>query len=150
MATNDEPIVIHTDGACEGNPGPGGWAAVLRSGTKVREISGGVPATTNNRMELQAVVEGLRALTKPCRVLVHTDSAYVRNAVRQRWIDGWQRNGWRTKAKTAVANRELWEELLEAMQEHDVEWVPVKGHAGVELNERCDRLAVEACRGVAA
>ena len=101
-------------------------------------------------MELQAVVEGLRALTKPCRVLVHTDSAYVRNAVSKKWIDGWQRNGWRTKAKTPVANRELWEELLGAMEQHDVEWVPVKGHAGVELNERCDRLAVEACRGVAA
>jgi ribonuclease HI len=123
---------------------------VLRLGERERELTGHDPATTNNRMELLAVVEGLRALTKPCRVLVHTDSAYVRNAVRNKWIDGWQRNGWRTKAKTPVANRDLWEALLAAMGEHDVEWIPVKGHAGVELNERCDRLAVEACRGVAA
>ena len=143
-------VELWTDGACSGNPGPGGWAAVLRMGERERELVGAEPATTNNRMELRAVVEGLRALTRPCHVLVHTDSAYVRNAVRQRWIDGWQRNGWRTKAKTPVANRELWEELLVAMEQHDVKWVPVKGHAGVELNERCDRLAVEACRGVAA
>lgn len=140
-------VELWTDGACSRNPGPGGWAAVLRFGDSERELVGHDPQTTNNRMELQAVVEGLRALTKPCRVLVHTDSAYVRNAVFKQWIDGWQRNGWRTKAKTPVANRELWEALLEAMREHDVEWIPVKGHAGVELNERCDRLAVEACRG---
>jgi ribonuclease HI len=143
-------VELWTDGACSGNPGPGGWAAVLLYNGRERELVGGEAQTTNNRMELQAVVEGLRALTRPCRVLVHTDSAYVRNAVRSRWIDGWQRNGWKTKAKTPVANRDLWEALLDAMREHDVEWVPVKGHAGVELNERCDRLAVEACRGVAA
>ncbi len=143
-------VELWTDGACSGNPGPGGWAAVLRLDDRERELTGHDPATTNNRMELLAVVEGLRALTRPCRVLVHTDSAYVRNAVRNKWIDGWQRNGWRTKAKTAVANRDLWEALLDAMREHDVEWVAVKGHSGVELNERCDRLAVEACRGVAA
>ena len=142
-------VELWTDGACSGNPGPGGWAAVLLFGDSERELVGHDPATTNNRMELQAVVEGLRALTKPCRVLVHTDSAYVRNAVFKKWIDGWQRNGWRTKAKTPVANRELWEELLEAMREHDVVWVPVKGHAGVELNERCDRLAVDAARAAA-
>lgn len=150
--TEPNPVELFTDGACSGNPGPGGWAFIMRhvASGKVIERFGGERETTNNRMELQAVVEGLRALTRPCRVLVHTDSAYVRNAVRQRWIDGWQRNGWRTKAKTAVANRDLWEDLLAAMHEHDVEWVAVKGHAGVELNERCDRLAVEACRGVAA
>ncbi|HEX8123904.1 MAG TPA: ribonuclease HI [Solirubrobacteraceae bacterium] len=143
-------VELWTDGACSGNPGPGGWAAVLLFGDRERELVGHDPQTTNNRMELQAVVEGLRALKQPCHVLVHTDSAYVRNAVSKKWIDGWQRNGWRTKAKTAVANRGLWEELLEAMREHEIEWVPVKGHAGVELNERCDRLAVEACRGRAA
>ena len=139
-----QTVELWTDGACSGNPGPGGWAAVLRLGERERELTGGDPATTNNRMELQAVVEGLRALKRPCRVLVHTDSAYVRNAIRQGWIDGWQRNGWRTKAKTPVANRDLWEDLLEAMRDHRVEWVAVKGHSGVELNERCDRLAVEA------
>src|SRR3712207_9595529 len=96
-------VELWTDGACSGNPGPGGWAAVLRFGDRERELVGAEPETTNNRMELLAVVEGLRALTKPCRVLVHTDSAYVRNAARQRWIDGWQRNGWRTKAKAPVA-----------------------------------------------
>ena len=143
-------VELWTDGACSVNPGPGGWAVVLRFGDRERELVGYEAATTNNRMELQAVVEGLRALTKPCRVLVHTDSAYVRNAVRKGWIDGWQRNGWRNAAKKPVANRELWETLLEAMREHDVEWIPVKGHAGVELNERCDRLAVEACRAGAA
>ncbi len=143
-------VELWTDGACSGNPGPGGWAAVLRLGERERELVGHEPRTTNNRMELRAVVEGLRALTKPCRVRVHTDSAYVRNAVSKGWIDGWQRNGWRTKGKTPVANRELWEELLEAMAQHDVEWIAVKGHAGVELNERCDRLAVEACRGARA
>lgn len=143
-------VELWTDGACSGNPGPGGWAAVLLYNDRERELVGGEAQTTNNRMELQAVVQGLRALTKPCRVLVHTDSAYVRNAVRQGWIDGWQRNGWRTKAKTPVANRDLWEELLAAMHEHDVEWVPVKGHAGVELNERCDRLAVEAAQAARA
>jgi ribonuclease HI len=141
-----DTVELWTDGACAGNPGPGGWAALLRLGEHERELTGANPATTNNRMELQAVVEGLRALKRPCRVLVHTDSAYVRNAVRHRWIDGWQRNGWRTKAKTAVANRDLWEELLEAMRAHEIEWVPVKGHAGIELNERCDRLAVAAAR----
>jgi ribonuclease HI len=140
-------VELWTDGACSGNPGPGGWAALLRVGENERELSGHDPATTNNRMELQAVVEGLRALTRPCRVLIHTDSAYVRNAVSKRWIDGWQRNGWKTKAKTPVANQDLWEQLLAAMEQHDVEWVPVKGHSGVELNERMDRLAVAACRG---
>jgi ribonuclease HI len=136
-------VELWTDGACSGNPGPGGWAALLRSDGRERELVGGHPATTNNRMELQAVVEGLKALTRPCRVLVHTDSAYVRNAVAKRWIDGWQRNGWRTKGRTPVANRDLWEELLAAMAEHDVAWIAVKGHAGIELNERVDRLAVD-------
>ncbi len=145
-----QTVELWTDGACSGNPGPGGWAVVLKMGDHERELVGHDPRTTNNRMELRAVVEGLRALTKPCRVLVHTDSAYVRNAVRNRWIDGWQRNGWRTKAKTPVANRDLWEDLLEAMHEQDVEWIPVKGHAGVELNERCDRLAVEAAQAARA
>ncbi len=143
-------VELWTDGACSGNPGPGGWAAVLRCGERSRELAGGEKLTTNNRMELQAVIEGLAALDRPCRVTVHIDSTYVMHAITKRWIAGWQKRGWKTAAKTPVANRELWEELLAAMEQHDVEWVPVKGHAGVELNERCDRLAVEACRGLAA
>lgn len=147
-------IELWTDGACSGNPGPGGWAAILvardAGGAIVRrrELSGGDPATTNNRMELQAVVEGLRALRRPSSVTVHIDSAYVMDAIVKRWIDGWQRRGWRTAAKEPVKNRELWEALLEALAPHDVTWRRVRGHAGVELNERCDELAVAACRAL--
>ena len=134
-------VDLWTDGACSGNPGPGGWAALLRMGAHERVLSGGEPVTTNNRMELRSVVEGLRALKRPCRVRVHVDSSYGKNAFTNGWLDRWQRNGWRTSAKQPVKNRELWQELLEEASRHAIEWVKVTGHAGVELNERVDRLA---------
>ena len=133
-----------TDGACSGNPGPGGWAAIMRSGPHEKEISGGDPATTNNRMELSAVVEGLRALRRPSRVEIVTDSAYVAQAWNARWLQRWQGNGWRTADKKAVLNRDLWEALLVAAAPHEIRFTRVKGHAGHELNERADRLAVQA------
>jgi ribonuclease HI len=136
-------LELWTDGACSGNPGPGGWAAIL---VKRLELSDGVPATTNNRMELQAVIEGLRALERPSAVIVHTDSAYVMDAVTKRWHVRWRARGWLTADKQPVKNRELWEELLALVEGHAVTWQKVKGHAGVELNERCDELAVAACR----
>ena len=143
---------LWTDGACSGNPGPGGWAAILvarrADGTIAKhvELSGGEPQTTNNRMELQAVIEGLRALQRASAVTVHIDSSYVMDAVTKRWCDGWQARGWKTAAKQPVKNRELWEALLALLDVHTVRWRKVKGHAGVELNERCDEMAVAACR----
>jgi ribonuclease HI len=139
-----QEVVLVPDGAVSGNPGPGGWAAILRFGDHERELHGAEANTTNNRMELTAVLEGLRALRRPCRVRVLSDSAYVVNAHRQGWLERWQRNGWRTSGKAPVENRDLWEALLEAERPHDVRWELVKGHAGHELNERADRLAVAA------
>jgi ribonuclease HI len=140
-----EPVELWTDGACSGNPGPGGWAAILRKGERVLEISGGEPETTNNRMELRSVLEGLRALRKqPVDVVVHLDSTYVRSAFAEGWINGWQRNGWRTSGKKPVKNQDLWEQLIAEVAKHHVRWELVKGHAGVELNERADELAVAA------
>ena len=137
-------VIVYTDGACSGNPGPGGWSAILRYASNERELSGGEPATTNNRMELMGVVQALNALREPCRVVVHTDSAYVSNAFTERWIDGWQRRGWLTADKKPVKNRDLWEALLAAMSRHDVKFVKVKGHADDALNNRADELAVQA------
>lgn len=140
-----EPLTeVHlwTDGACSGNPGPGGWAALLVSGERERELSGGERATTNNRMELLSVIEGLRALTRPCRVVVHLDSAYVMHGFTKGWLNAWRRNGWRTAARKPVKNRELWERLADEVARHQIEWTLVKGHAGVALNERVDALAV--------
>jgi ribonuclease HI len=135
------PIVeIFTDGACRGNPGPGGWAALLRTGDKEREISGGEALTTNNRMELKAAIEGLNALKKPCLVKIHTDSVYVRDGI-TKWIHGWQRNGWRTADKKPVKNAELWQALIEAEAPHRVSWHWVKGHSGHPENDRVDALA---------
>jgi ribonuclease HI len=134
-------VELWTDGACSGNPGPGGWAALLRMGPHERVLSGGEALTTNNRMELIGVVRGLEALTRPCRVRVHIDSSYVKNAFTNGWLDRWQRNGWRTLDKRPVKNRELWQELLAETARHEIEWVKVAGHAGVELNERVDRIA---------
>jgi ribonuclease HI len=134
-------VELWTDGACSGNPGPGGWAALLRVGKHERVVSGGEPLTTNNRMELKSVVEGLRALNRPCRVRIHLDSSYVKNAFTNGWLVRWQRNGWITSGKEPVKNRELWQDLLEESCRHTIEWVKVAGHAGVELNERVDRLA---------
>ena len=135
------PLVeIYTDGACRGNPGPGGWAALLRMGHKERELSGGEPLTTNNRMELMAVIKGLEALKRPCRVQLFTDSNYVRDGI-TKWIHGWRRNGWKTADRKPVKNAELWQELLDATAPHRVEWHWVKGHSGHPENDRADALA---------
>lgn len=139
-------VLIYTDGACSGNPGPGGWGALLIWDNYEKEISGGEARTTNNRMEMRAVIEALRILKRPCRVAIHSDSALIINAFTRGWIENWQKRGWKKADKKPVENRDLWEEMLEAMHPHEVEWFKVKGHAGVEHNERADRLAVEASR----
>ena len=136
-------VEIATDGACKGNPGPGGWGAVIRMGNKEKELSGGEPLTTNNRMEMTAAICGLNALTKPCRVTLSTDSRYVMDGL-TKWIKGWQRNGWKTADKKPVKNADLWQALLDAATPHRIEWVWVKGHAGHPENERADRLASDA------
>ncbi len=133
-------VTIYTDGACEGNPGSGGWAAVLRCGDTSRELSGGAPATTNNRMELTAAIEALRALKRPVPVLMHTDSQYLLNGITE-WIPGWKSRGWRTAGKKPVKNADLWRELDKLAAAHTVTWRWVKGHAGNPDNERCDTLA---------
>ncbi|MFN4088504.1 MAG: ribonuclease HI [Alphaproteobacteria bacterium] len=133
-------VDIFTDGACSGNPGPGGWAAILRWDDTEREVSGGEPMTTNNRMELMAAIAALEALKRPCRVRLHTDSRYVRDGIMQ-WIARWKRNGWKTAAKQPVKNEDLWRRLDAAVAIHDLEWVWVRGHAGHPENERCDALA---------
>ncbi|CAN5655421.1 ribonuclease HI [soil metagenome] len=142
-------VEIFTDGACKGNPGPGGWGVVIRSGTTERELSGGEKLTTNNRMEMTAAIEGLNALKRPCHVTLSTDSRYVMDGL-TKWIKGWQRNGWRTADKKPVKNAELWQALLEAAKPHRIDWRWVKGHAGHPENERADRLAsnaADAARG---
>lgn len=136
-------VTIYSDGACERNPGPGGWAAVLIYEGHRREISGAEPATTNNRMEMRAALEALRALKERCEVSFWTDSEYLRQGI-SGWIQNWKRRGWRTKTKEPVKNEDLWRALDEAAARHKVEWHWVKGHSGHEHNERCDRLAVEA------
>jgi ribonuclease HI len=137
-------VIVYTDGACSGNPGPGGWAALLKHGDHERILTGGEPATTNNRMELQAVIQSLLALREPCRVKIHTDSSYIANAFKDKWIESWKRRGWKKADKKPVKNRDLWEALLAAIADHQVEWVKVKGHADDDLNNRVDRLAVTA------
>lgn len=136
-------VHISTDGACKGNPGPGGWGAILRSGTRERELSGGETLTTNNRMELMAAIQALEALTRPCTVILSTDSVYVKDGI-TRWIHGWKKNGWRTAAKKPVANADLWQRLEAAATRHSIDWRWVKGHAGDADNERADRLACDA------
>jgi ribonuclease HI len=141
------PVVdIYTDGACSGNPGPGGWAALLQYNGKEKELSGADPATTNNRMEMTAVIRALKELKKPCHVRLHSDSALIINAMTQGWIENWQAKGWRKADKKPVENRELWEEMLAAMRQHHVEWIKVKGHADDERNNRVDALAVAAIK----
>jgi len=138
-----QTVEIFTDGACKGNPGPGGWGAIIRSGPHEKEISGGDPATTNNRMELTAAIRALEALKRPCHVILTTDSNYVREGI-TKWIHGWRRNGWRTADRKPVKNAELWQELLDAAARHHIEWHWVKGHAGHAENERADQLACAA------
>ena len=133
-------IQIFTDGACRGNPGPGGWGVILRSGSHEKELFGGEQSTTNNRMELRAAIEGLAALKRPSRVTVTTDSQYVRQGITQ-WIEGWKRNQWRTSAKKAVKNQDLWQLLDELTSRHEVTWEWVKGHSGHPDNEHADDLA---------
>ncbi len=133
-------VVIFTDGACRGNPGPGGWGAILISGGHEREICGGALATTNNRMEMTAAIEALEALKRPCKVELHTDSQYLRTGITE-WLAGWKARGWRTADKKPVKNEDLWRRLDEARARHTVEWRWVKGHNGHELNERADGLA---------
>ena len=132
--------MIFTDGACSGNPGPGGWGAILISGESRKEICGGEPGTTNNRMEMMAAIQALEALKKPCKVELHTDSTYVQKGIHE-WIHNWKRRGWKTADNKPVKNEDLWRRLDEARQRHDVKWHWVKGHAGHELNERADELA---------
>ena len=136
-------VEIFTDGACRGNPGPGGWAALIRMGARERELSGGEPLTTNNRMELLAAIEALRALKRPCRVQLTTDSSYVRDGI-TKWIHGWRRNGWRTADRKPVKNADLWQALLESAEPHRIEWHWVKGHSGHAENDRVDELACAA------
>ncbi len=145
---NSEQVDIYTDGACSGNPGPGGWGAILRSGGHEKEIWGGDPATTNNRMELLAVIRALDLLKRPVQARVHTDSQYVQKGISE-WIHGWKARGWKTAAKAPVKNADLWRRLDESAARHRVEWLWVKGHAGHPENERADELArrgVEATR----
>lgn len=145
--TADCPVIIHTDGACLGNPGPGGYGAVLNWDGREKELSGGFKLTTNNRMEILAVIVALEALTKPCQVTVVTDSMYVRDAIEKRWLANWKRNGWKTAAKTDVKNRDLWERLDRHLAQHKVTFTWVRGHAGHVENERCDTLARTAAQG---
>jgi len=140
-----DKVEIWTDGGCKGNPGPGGWGAILKYGDKVKELKGGEAHTTNNRMELMAAISALEALTRPCQVVLHTDSQYVRQGVTG-WIKNWKRNGWRTADKKPVKNEELWRRLDEVSEPHTIDWRWVKGHAGNPMNERADVLAGEAMK----
>ena len=133
-------VEIYTDGACKGNPGPGGWGALLRYGTQEKELCGGERETTNNRMELQAVISALNILKRPCEIILHTDSQYVKNGI-STWIHGWKKNGWKTADKKPVKNADLWLALDEAQRQHKIDWRWVKGHSGHEFNERADQLA---------
>lgn len=142
-------VEIFTDGACKGNPGPGGWGAVLRMGAHEKELFGGEAHTTNNRMELTAVIEALRALKRPCEVIVHTDSQYVQKGISE-WIRGWRARGWKTADKKPVANADLWQTLDALAGEHRIEWRWVRGHAGHPENERADALANRGVAGVRA
>ncbi|MBY0612950.1 MAG: ribonuclease HI [Beijerinckiaceae bacterium] len=140
MTSDPGTVRIWTDGACSGNPGPGGWGAVLQYGETIRELSGGEALTTNNRMELMAAIQALEALKRPCSIVMTTDSQYVKGGI-QSWMHGWKRNGWRTADKKPVKNMDLWQRLDEAAKAHTINWQWVKGHAGDVMNERCDELA---------
>jgi ribonuclease HI len=135
-----ETVDIYTDGACSGNPGPGGWGVLLKMGSREKELWGGAKDTTNNRMEMTAAIEALKALKRPCKVRLHTDSQYLKNGITS-WIRNWKRNGWRTSDKKPVKNVDLWQALEAEIETHDIQWVWVKGHAGHDGNERADSLA---------
>ena len=139
-------VTIYTDGACSGNPGPGGWGALLQYNGHEKELSGGAAETTNNRMELTAAIEALCALSKPCQVDIYTDSKYLQNGITQ-WLAAWKRKGWKTSAKKPVKNQDLWQALDEAVQKHQIAWQWVRGHAGQRENERVDQLARDAIGG---
>ena len=139
-------VSIYTDGACSKNPGPGGWASVLLFGEHRKEISGYISSTTNNRMELTAAIEGLRALREPCSITLYSDSSYLINAFVKRWIVNWKRNDWLKSDKKPVENKDLWLELLQAVEPHKVKWIHVRGHADNVENNRCDKLATEAIK----
>ena len=141
-------VEIATDGACKGNPGPGGWGALIRHGDKEKEISGGESETTNNRMELRAAIEALNTLKRPCKVKLSIDSTYVKDGITQ-WIFNWQKNGWRTAARKPVKNADLWQDLLKAVEPHQIEWEWVKGHNGHPDNDRADMLASDAALNIA-
>ena len=145
-----DTVMIYTDGACKGNPGPGGWGAILVYGENEKELSGGEISTTNNRMELTAVISALEALKRPCHVILTSDSTYVINSVTKGWLAGWVKKNWVRNGHEPVPNADLWKRLLSAMERHEMEWVWVRGHNGHPYNERCDRLAVaaaESCKG---
>ncbi len=146
MSKSLPKVILYTDGACSGNPGPGGWGAVLIWNKKEKVLSGGSSNTTNNRMEMQAVIEGLKALKKPCRVKIHSDSALIINAFTKGWIENWLKKGWKKSDKKPVENRDLWEQMLDAAIPHKIEWIKVKGHSDNELNNRVDKIAVEASK----
>ena len=148
MVNNMYEVTIYTDGACSGNPGPGGWGAILMLGENRKEISGGSENTTNNIMELTAVIEALKILKRPCKVNIYSDSAYVVNAFLQKWIYGWIKKGWKTAGGDPVKNKELWQELYSLTQKHNVEFIKVKGHADNEYNNRCDELARNAIKSL--
>lgn len=143
-----DKVIIYTDGACSGNPGPGGWGSILMMGENKKEISGGKKDTTNNVMELTAVIEALKLLKRPCKVDLYSDSAYVVNAFLQNWILGWIKNGWKNSSKEEVKNKELWQELFSLTKIHDVTFHKVKGHADNEYNNRCDELARNAIKNL--
>jgi len=142
MSNKLPEVILYTDGACSGNPGPGGWGALLIWNGKRKELKGGNPATTNNRMEMRAVIEGLKTLNKKCHVKIHSDSALIINAFTQGWIENWQKRGWKKSNKKPVENKELWQEMLKAAAPHRVSWIKVKGHSDNELNNLVDALAV--------
>lgn len=142
MPKNLPEVILYTDGACRGNPGPGGWGALLIWNGKEKEIAGGDPQTTNNRMEMKAIIEGLKTLKRPCHVKIHSDSALIINTFTKGWIDNWLKKGWRKSDKKPVENRDLWEEMLRAAEPHKLSWIKVKGHSDDELNNRVDALAV--------
>lgn len=144
----DEIVYIYTDGACSGNPGKGGWGALLMYGEERKEISGAMLETTNNQMELTAPIEALKLLKRPCKVKLYSDSAYLINAFTNGWIYNWNKNGWKTADKKDVKNRELWEQIYSFTKIHEIEWIKVKGHADNEYNNLCDRLAVNAIKSL--